>query len=360
MFTQSGGANPNIPEPQWYLDISKYERPDLWKSIFQLVSSLGFYAVMWAILIWMVNQACSWWLLLPVATIAAAFLVRIFIIFHDCIHNSFFISRRANRFWGYVTGLFTFTPFEEWQYSHNMHHNTYADLDSRGVGDIWTLTADEYIKSPFRIKLGYRLYRNPFVMFGMGPAYIFLINYRFSEKGSGSKRRFSVLFNNLVILFFIGMLVILKIPLIYFLLYIYVLVAGATCGVWLFYVQHQFEGVYWSRHNEWNPLKAAFEGSSYYKLPKILQWFSGNIGLHPIHHIRSRIPNYNLQRCYDKTPALHAIKKLSLLKSIKSLRLNLWDEQEKKLVSFHALKAYRANAQYFQAISVREKTLKRQ
>lgn len=337
MYTQPGAADPDVTEPQWYQDTLKYEKPDLKKSITQIFSSMLPYISSWAIIIWMVNNSYAWWLILTVGTIASIFLIRIFIIFHDCTHNSFFISRKANRIWGYMMGLFTFTPYEEWQHSHNIHHNTYADLDHRGVGDVWTLTVEEYLKQPSRMKLAYRLYRNPFIMFGIGPAYIFLIEHRFTAKGSSSRRRFGVFFNNAALLIFIVTLAFLKVSPIFFLLYIYVLVVAGVFGVWLFYVQHQFEGVYWSRHNEWNPLKAAFEGSSYYKLPKILQWLTGNIGLHPIHHLRSHIPNYNLQKCYDETPALHAIKTLSIRRSLKSLFLNLWDEKEKRLVSFHSL-----------------------
>jgi omega-6 fatty acid desaturase (delta-12 desaturase) len=165
-----------------------------------------------------------------------------------------------------------------------------------------------------------------------------LFDHRFSLKGSGAKGRFSVIFNDLVLLLFIGILAVLKISPIYFLLYMYVMVVAGTMGVWLFYVQHQFEGVYWARHADWNPLRAAFEGCSYYKLPKILQWSTGNIGIHPVHHLRVRIPNYNLQKCYDETPELHAIKMLGIRRSLKSLWLNLWDEKKRKLVSFSSLK----------------------
>lgn len=338
MFNQPGAATANVPEPQWYKDTLKYETPDLKKSLFQIFSSVGPYILLWAVIVWMVNNFYPWWMILTIGVFAAIFLVRIFIIFHDCTHCSFFVSRKANRFWGYVMGMFTLVPYERWQHSHNIHHNTYADLDHRGVGDVWTLTVDEYLNSPLKIKIAYRFYRNPLVMFGIGPAYLFLFDHRFSLKGSGAKGRFSVIFNDLVLLLFIGTLAVLKISSIYFLLYMYVMVVAGTLGVWLFYVQHQFEGVYWARHADWNPLRAALEGCSYYKLPKILQWSTGNIGIHPVHHLRVRIPNYNLQKCYDETPELHAIKMLGVRRSLKSLWLNLWDEKEEKLVSFSSLK----------------------
>ncbi|KKR04728.1 MAG: Fatty acid desaturase [Candidatus Uhrbacteria bacterium GW2011_GWF2_39_13] len=184
MFRQPGMAKPLISEPQWYQEILKYEKPDLSKSIFQIFSSLAPYIAIWVFIVWMINKAYAWWLLLPVGAIASIFLVRIFIIFHDCTHNSFFVSRKTNRFWGYVI-----TPFERWQHSHNIHHNSYADLDHRGVGDVWTLTMEEYLRLPLHRKIAYRLYRNPFIMFGLGPAYVFLFDHRFSLKGSGSKGR---------------------------------------------------------------------------------------------------------------------------------------------------------------------------
>ncbi|QSH41895.1 fatty acid desaturase [Lentisphaerota bacterium ZTH] len=338
MYNQPGKKHPNNSEPKWYKDTSKFEEPDLKTSLLQIITSVGCYAGAWAILVWMINIDCSLWLILLAAAIASVFQVRIFIIFHDCTHNSFFISRKANKICGYFAGLFTFTPYDRWQYTHNIHHNTYADLDRRGVGDVWTLTVKEYLNSPLRTKIAYRLYRNPLIMFGFGPAYLFIFDHRFSFKNTGAKGRFSVMFNNLALLLFISILGILGVSPIYFLLYMYILVVAGIIGVWLFFIQHQFDGVYWAHHNEWDPVKAAFEGSSYYKLPKFFQWLSGNIGLHPIHHLRPRIPNYNLQRCYNETTALHAIKVLTVKRSIKSLWLNLWDEKEKKLVSFHSLK----------------------
>lgn len=337
MYTQPGAAGKQEPEPQWYLDTAKYEKTDIKKSISQICSSIIPYILIWTAIVWMVNRGAPWWLVLASGIPAAVFLVRIFIIFHDCTHRSYFNSRAANRFWGYVMGIFTLVPYERWQHSHNIHHNTYADLDKRGIGDVWTLTVNEYIASPPLAKLAYRFYRSPFVMFIIGPFYIFVFDHRFSLKGSGSKGSFSVIFNDLILLLFIGILAVLQVSPVFFLLYLYVVVVAGMLGVWLFYVQHQFEGVYWSRHEDWDPMKAAFEGSSYYKLPKILQWCTGNIGLHPVHHIRSRIPNYNLQKCYDETIALHNLKTLSIPRSLKSLWLNLWDEEEKQLVSFHSL-----------------------
>jgi omega-6 fatty acid desaturase (delta-12 desaturase) len=338
MFKQPGTSKTHILEPQWYQDIKKYEQPDIRKSIIQLISTLIPYAGSWLAIIWMINKNYSLWLILPFVLTASVFLVRIFILFHDCTHNSFFVSRKTNRIWGYILGVLTLTPYEKWQHSHNIHHNTYADLDNRGIGDIWTLTVKEYLALPWHKKLYYRLYRSPLIMFTMGPIFIFLFDHRLIIKGSSKKIKFSVFFNNLALAVFLCVIVYLKIQMIYFWLYLLIMILAGAMGIWLFYVQHQFEGVYWARHDEWDPLEAAFKGSSYYKLPKILQWLTANIGLHTIHHLRVSIPNYNLQQCYDETPDLHIIRKLSLKRSIKSLWLNLWDEEKKQLVSFHSLK----------------------
>ena len=338
MFTQPGAAKLGVSEPQWYKDTAKYAIPDTKKSSIQLINTLIPYSLAWFCIVWLLNNAYPLWMVYTTAVIASIFLVRIFILFHDCTHHSLFASRKANRFWGYVLGLLTLTPYEKWQHSHNIHHNTYSDLDKRGVGDIWTVTVKEYINSPWREKLFYRLYRNPFVMFILGPVYIFLWDHRLTPKGSNKKLKLSVAFNNIALVTFIGILVYLRVSYIYIWIYLFIMILAGALGIWLFYIQHQFEGVYWSRHDEWDPFKAAFEGSSYYELPKILQWLTGNIGLHTIHHLRVSIPNYNLQSCYDEIPALHDIKKLSIRRSLKSLRLNLWDEKEKKLVSFHSIK----------------------
>jgi omega-6 fatty acid desaturase (delta-12 desaturase) len=281
---------------------------------------------------------------LALSGLAAAFLVRVFIIFHDCCHGSFFSSRRANRIVGYAAGLLTLTPFDKWQRSHAEHHATVGDLDRRGVGDVWTLTMNEYLAATRPKRLFYRVFRNPFVMFGLGPAILFVIGNRFSGPGATRRERFSVHFTNaglvaalLVAHLTIGLptLLLTQLPTL--------LLAGAV-GVWLFYVQHQFEDAYWARRPEWEPMKAALEGSSYYKLPKVLQWFTGSIGLHHIHHVQPRIPFYNLQRCQDAIPAFHAVPPLTLRRSLDSLRLRLLDETDRRMVSFVAVNAGRGAA----------------
>jgi len=274
---------------------------------------------------------------LALSGLAAAFLVRVFVIFHDCCHGSFFSSRRANRIVGYAAGLLTLTPFDKWQRSHAEHHATAGDLDRRGVGDVWTLTTREYQAATAPKRLFYRVFRNPFVMFGIGPATLFLFGNRVFGPDTTRRERFSVHFTNaglvaalLVAHLTIGLptLLLIQLPTL--------LLAGAI-GVWLFYVQHQFENVYWAHREAWDPMRAALEGSSYYKLPKVLQWFTGNIGLHHIHHVQPRIPSYNLQRCQDAIPAFQTVPPLTLRRSLDSLRLRLLDENGRRMVGWVAV-----------------------
>ena len=314
-----------------------YTKPDLRKAILQMISAIIPYLGLWVILVYMVKQKYPCVLICLLIILASLFLVRIFIFFHDCAHNSFFASTRANTILGYVTGVLTFTPFRYWQHNHLVHHNTYADLDHRGVGDIWTLTVDEYRTASGMKRLGYRLYRNPFVFLGIGPGYSFLLTQRLLHQWEGRNERFSAAVTNAAILVIIaatGQTIGLKT---YLLIQLPIILIGGAVGVWLFYVQHQFEGVYWSRHENWDPVEAALKGSSYYKLPKVLQWFSGNIGLHHVHHVLPRIPNYKLQQSYDESPIMQAVPPMTLGKSLKSLFLNLWDEKQQKLVSFKSL-----------------------
>jgi omega-6 fatty acid desaturase (delta-12 desaturase) len=261
-------------------------------------------------------------------------LVRVFILFHDCCHGSFFASRSANTIFGYVTGILTFTAFEDWRYAHNRHHATAGDLDRRGVGDIWTMTTEQYVTAPGLKRFGYRIYRNPFILLGPGAVLLFLIFQRFSKKGAGKSARNSVVITNLALLFLLAVAASTIGVRTYLMIQLPVIAIGGGIGLWLFYIQHQFEDVYWVRHGSWNPLSVALHGSSYFKLPKVLQWFTGNIGLHHIHHVRPTIPNYNLQQCYNEVPALQAVKAITLKASIRSLRLSLYDEKSKKLVGF--------------------------
>ena len=339
MFFDSGNGGTVSARPDWLEDIFKFAHPTLRKSIWQILDTFIPYFALWALMIYIIQKSNSFWLTIIPAIVAAALLVRIFIIFHDCCHRSFFTSQRANQIMGYISGILTFTPYHKWRLSHLRHHATSGDLDRRGSGDVWTMTVDEYVAAPALRRLTYRLYRNPFIMFGLGPVFSFLLINRISNKGAKASERNSVIITNLAILgiialagLTIGIGTYLKIQL------PVILIAGSM-GIWLFYVQHQFEDVYWARHDVWKPTRAALEGSSYYKLPKILQWFTGNIGLHHIHHAQPKIPNYNLQRCYNTMSAMREVKPLTLRKSLKSLRMRLWDEKKQKLAGFTTLKA---------------------
>jgi len=321
-------------------ELAEYGTPDLKKAAWQILDTFIPYAILWIVLVLTVQYDYSYWITLVLSVPAGALLVRIFIIFHDCCHSSFFASLKANRILGTICGILTFTSYESWRASHLVHHATAGDLDRRGTGDVRTMTVEEYLAAPSLKRLAYRLYRNPFIMFILGPAYLFLFDQRFSRKGAKKIERHNVIFTNIAIIavitaagFTIGLKTYLMIQL------PIMLIAGAI-GIWMFYIQHQFEGVYWARHKERDPLKVALEGSSYYKLPKVLQWFTGNIGLHHIHHIRPRIPNYNLQQCYDEVNAVQILKPLTISRSLKSVWMNLWDENRHALVSFRSLRTF--------------------
>ena len=318
--------------------VSKYAqacyRPALW----QVANTLLPYLGLWVLMILSVVYELPYWTTLLLSVPAAAFLVRLFILFHDCCHGAFFPSRTANRVLGYVIGILTFTSFEDWQRTHILHHAASGNLDSRGVGDIWTLTVDEYLEASWAKRVAYRLFRNPLVLFGIVPAVLFLVLQRFSSPGAKSRERNSVVITNLAIA---GLILLMSLTLgfqNYLLIQLPIICMAAIAGMWLFYVQHQYEDAYWAREQDWDLINAGLAGSSYYKLPAVLQWLVGNIGLHHIHHVRANIPNYNLQRCQNEVPVLQSVRSLTLGKSFKSLWLNLWDEQKQKLVSFHSIR----------------------
>jgi acyl-lipid omega-6 desaturase (Delta-12 desaturase) len=339
MLADTGSSKLKMSRPAWYQAIGKYAHSNLNKSLWQLLDTFVPYCVLWALMLYTVRHGYPYWITLALAVVAAGFMVRIFILFHDCCHGSFFASRRANTILGYVSGIVTFTPFEDWRYSHNLHHATAGDLDRRGVGAIRTMTKKEYLAAPMRKRLAYRIYRNPFVFFGPGAALLFLFFQRFSSKGAGKRERISVSLTNLALLIIIAVASLTIGFQRYVLIQLPIILIGGALGLWLFYVQHQFENVYWARPDVWDPLRVALEGSSYLKLPKILQWFSGNIGLHHIHHVRPNIPNYNLQQCYADIPAFQAVKPITIRTSFRTLRLSLYDERQKKMVSFRSLQA---------------------
>ncbi len=339
MANQANDLRTKVTQSEWFKSLSKYEKPSTKKAIGQLLNTLVPYAALWAIMVYMIQVRIPYGYLLPLMVVAAGLAVRSFIIFHDCGHNSFFASRRTNRIVGTLCGLLTFTPYDEWRLSHAEHHAGAGDLSRRGVGDIWTMTVAEFQAAPRAKRIWYRIYRNPLILFGFGPVIKFVILQRFPNKEDSVQKRRSVVITNVLLLLVIGLACATIGLRTYLLIQVPVMWLAGAMGIWLFYVQHQYEDVYWDQHQEWDPIKAALEGSSYYKLPKILQWFSGNIGLHHIHHLRPRIPNYNLQRCQNEIPAFQEVEPLTLRTSLKSVFLRLWDETDRKMITFRAMKS---------------------
>ena len=323
----------------WKEIVAEYQKPSTWRASWQIVNSFGPYALLWYLM--HLSVAVSWWLTLPLAILAGGFLVRIFIIFHDCGHGSFFKSRLANDIVGFIAGMVTLTPYYHWRWEHSLHHATASDLDRRGTGDVWTMTVQEYLESSRWKRFAYRLARNPVVLFVIAPFFLFVIRERFPSAKANRRERSSVYWMNLAIFGMVtGMSWLYGIKA-YLLIQLTITMVGGAVGVWLFYVQHQFEGVYWERGEEWDYTAAALQGSSFYKLPRILQWFSGNIGFHHIHHLSSRIPNYNLERCHKANPMFQKVKPITLSSSMKSLTFRLWDEQRSRLVGYRHLREIR-------------------
>ncbi|MGB8298736.1 MAG: fatty acid desaturase, partial [Polyangia bacterium] len=311
-----------------------FQEKNLGKAAWQLIDTFVPYFLLWYAMIWTIKLGYSYLFTLALALPAAAFLSRIFILFHDCVHGSYLASERANAILGYVCGILVFTPLEDWRFSHFLHHATFANLDARGYGDISLMTVKEYNSSSFRRRLGYRLYRNTFILFVLGPIFHFFLNQRFPTWNTGRAEHRSVIITDVGIVA-IGFLVSWAVGWkTYLLIQVPVLWLAGGAGIWLFYVQHQFEGVYWARTNQWDPLRAAFEGSSFYKLPTVLRWFTGNIGYHFVHHLQYGIPNYHLKDCYDAVPELHRKGPLTMRKSLASAGLKLWDEDRQQLVGY--------------------------
>jgi omega-6 fatty acid desaturase (delta-12 desaturase) len=279
----------------------------------------------------------SYWLTLILALPASGFLIRLFIIFHDCGHGSFFTSKKANSIVGMIMGVLTFTPYFMWSYQHRVHHASSGNLDKRGVGDIWTMTVEEYQKSSKGLQFFYRAFRNPFILFTIGPVFVILFQNRVSNSHMTKKEKWNIYFTNIMILIMAALISLLIGVKAYLLIQLPILLFSHSMGLWLFYVQHQFEEVSWERTNKWDYKTAAIKGSSFLKLPLVLQWFTGNIGFHHVHHLSSRIPNYNLARCHYENDIFKEVKIIDLPATFITLRLSLWDEANKSMISFKKL-----------------------
>jgi omega-6 fatty acid desaturase (delta-12 desaturase) len=276
----------------------------------------------------------SYGLTLVLAIPAAGFLIRTFIVFHDCTHGSFLPSKRANRWLGTTLGLLVFADFQSWKHNHAIHHASAGDLSRRGGGDVPTLTVAEYLARPWRGRLAYRLFRHPLVMFGLGPVFALVVQPRIVPSKARSRIKHSVIATNVALVVLVGALCWLLGWRAYLLIELPTIILAGAAGIWLFYVQHQFEDAYWESGETWSYADAALRGSSYLKLPKVLQFFSGNIGLHHVHHLSPRIPNYNLQRAHDENPIFHEVPVITLSDGLRAVKLKLYDERQERMVTF--------------------------
>jgi len=316
----------------WRDAIAPYAKPHLGRSLVDLATSVVPYLAL-SVAMYM-SLGVSYLLTLALAIPASGFLVRTFILFHDCSHGSFLPSKRANIWLGVALGLLVYSPFLRWRHDHAIHHATAGDLDRRGGGDVRTLTVAEYDALSPRGRLAYRLFRNPAVMFGIGPIVSLLIGPRIVSRSARPRLRRSVIRTNIALAVMVGALCWLLGWSDFLLVQGPTVLLAGSAGIWLFYVQHQFEDVYWENTDGWSYADAALRGSSYLKLPRVLQFFSGNIGLHHVHHLSARIPNYNLQRAHDENPIFHQVPVLTLRDGLRSVRLKLWDEDRGRMVTF--------------------------
>jgi len=321
----------------WEKVIMKYNHPKLSKSIWQICNSLIPYIFIWYLMYR--SLAYSYWVTLLLSIVASGFLIRIFIIFHDCGHRSFFVSAKANKIIGKIMGIIAFTPYDRWHNQHRTHHATSGNLDKRGIGDVWTMTVDEYIKSSFWNRFFYRAFRNPFIMFTVGPLLVVFFQNRITTKNMIRAERLNVYFTNFMILIIAGLISLLIGIKAYLLIQVPVILISHSMGLWLFYVQHQFDDVYWERDNKWDYKISAIQGSSFLKLPVILQWFTGNIGFHHVHHLSSRIPNYYLSKCHYENDVFKDVKPIVFFSTFKSLTRGLWDEASHRMISFRKIPA---------------------
>jgi omega-6 fatty acid desaturase (delta-12 desaturase) len=328
----SDSPNKKRSNKEWIEIISRYNKPDLFKSWWQVINSVGPYILLWILMI--KTFGISYWLTLLMSVFAAGFLVRIFIIFHDCGHGSFFKSNRLNTIVGILTGLIVFTPYHKWHHDHHIHHQTVGNLDKRGIGDVTTLTVDEYLGLSAWKKFAYRFYRNPFFLFGVAPILLFVFMNRVTKNYMSVKEKLYVHLSTLALIAAISIIIFFTGWKTYLLIQIPILYIGTVHGVWLFYVQHQYRDVLWTNTENWDYKSTALNGSSWFKLPFLLNWFTGNIGYHHIHHLSPSVPNYNLKRCHKDNKLFSDVKPITFFSAFESLFLKLYDEKQKRMIRF--------------------------
>jgi omega-6 fatty acid desaturase (delta-12 desaturase) len=315
--------------------LAPYQKPAWKPAILQLIDTILPYYALLALMA--LTLRYSYWLTLLLAIPAAGFMVRAFILFHDCGHNSFTPSLRANKTIGFLLGVAVWTPLEQWARAHAIHHATSGNLDKRGVGDVTTWTVDEFRSRPLLERIGYELFRFPLIMFGLGPLYMFLISHRFAVPRFSRKETMSVIWTNVGLAVYVTIFSLLVGGFWnYILVQLPVFWLAGIIGIWMFYVQHQFEGVYWARDKQWDYVSSALKGASFYRLPKILNWFTGSIGFHHIHHLSPRIPNYRLEQCHASSPIFQdEVTEISFLEALRMARLQLVDEaNNNRMVTF--------------------------
>ena len=330
-------TTPPRERPTWARDLEPYSNPTWSRSLLDIATSVVPYLAL-LVTAYIVFDS-SVWLALALTIPTAGFLLRTFILFHDCTHGSFLPNRKANNWFGMFCGLLVLQPFENWRTDHWAHHGSAGDLDRRGQGDVPTLTLNEYYSKPAKSRLGYYLFRHPLVMFGIGPIYSLMVMPRFWGSQAGKAQKRSVILTDVAVAIMFAATILVVGWEAFLLIQMPSLIMAGMAGVWLFYVQHQFEDVYWENTESWSYADAALRGSSYLKLPKILQFFTGNIGLHHVHHLNARIPNYNLQAAHDENEIFHDVPVLGFWDGIKATRLKVIDESSGRLLTWREARA---------------------